>query len=79
MGSDNGGTTAAILYSIMASCKANQVEPFAYMRGPTESVIGLLAARDCDAAARRLVGGAPGVSPVLVEVAGRTNGAFPRS
>lgn len=32
MGSDNGGKTAAILYSIVASAKANQVEPFAYVR-----------------------------------------------
>ena len=32
MGSDNGGKAAAILYSIMASAKANQVEPFAYVR-----------------------------------------------
>jgi transposase len=32
LGSDNGGKTAAVLYSIMASCKANQVEPFAYVR-----------------------------------------------
>jgi hypothetical protein len=32
MGSDNGGKTAAILYSIMASAKANLVEPFAYLR-----------------------------------------------
>jgi transposase len=32
MGSDNGGKTAAVLYSIMASAKANQVEPFAYVR-----------------------------------------------
>ena len=32
MGSDNGGKTAAILYSIMASAKANRVEPFAYVR-----------------------------------------------
>jgi transposase len=29
LGSDNGGKTAAILYSIMASAKANHVEPFA--------------------------------------------------
>ena len=27
----------------------------------------------------RLVGGAPGISPVLVAVAGRTNAALPRS
>lgn len=32
LGSDNGGRAAAILYSIMASAKANQVEPFAYVR-----------------------------------------------
>ena len=32
MGSDNGGKTAAVLYSIKASAKANQVEPFAYVR-----------------------------------------------
>jgi hypothetical protein len=29
LGSDNGGTAAAVLYSILASAKANQVEPFA--------------------------------------------------
>ena len=32
MGSDNGGKAAAVLYSLMASAKANQVEPFAYLR-----------------------------------------------
>jgi len=32
LGSDNGGKAAAIPYSIMASAKANQVEPFAYVR-----------------------------------------------
>lgn len=32
LGSDNGGKAAAILYSIMASAKANQVEPFAYVQ-----------------------------------------------
>jgi hypothetical protein len=32
LGSDNGGTAAAVLYSILASAKANQVEPFAYVR-----------------------------------------------
>ena len=32
MCSDNGGKAAAILYSVMASAKANQIEPFAYMR-----------------------------------------------
>jgi transposase len=32
MGSDNGGKAAAILYSMMARAKENQVEPFAYVR-----------------------------------------------
>jgi transposase len=32
LGNDHGGRTAAILYSFTASCKANQVEPFAYLR-----------------------------------------------
>ncbi len=32
LGSDHGGKAAAILYSLMASAKANQVEPFAYVR-----------------------------------------------
>jgi transposase len=32
LGSDRGGKTAAVLFSVMASCKANQVEPFAYVR-----------------------------------------------
>lgn len=32
LGSDSGGKAAAILYSIIASAKANQVEPFAYIR-----------------------------------------------
>jgi hypothetical protein len=27
-----GGKAAAVIYSIMASAKANQVEPFAYVR-----------------------------------------------
>ena len=32
LGNDRGGRTAAILLSIMASCKANHVEPWAYTR-----------------------------------------------
>ena len=32
LGNDRGGRTAAILLSFMASCKANQVEPWAYVR-----------------------------------------------
>jgi hypothetical protein len=36
-GSDEGGRAAAVLYSIMASAKANQVEPFAYVRDLIDS------------------------------------------
>ena len=32
LGNDHGGRVAAILYSFTASCKANQAEPFAYLR-----------------------------------------------
>jgi hypothetical protein len=32
LGSDNGGTAAAILYRVLASAKTNQVEPFPYVR-----------------------------------------------
>jgi hypothetical protein len=31
-GSDNGGRTAAILFSLIASCQRHDVEPFAYLR-----------------------------------------------
>ena len=31
-GSDNGGTTAAILFSLLATCHRHKVEPFAYLR-----------------------------------------------
>ena len=32
LGNDQGGHTAAVLLSFMASAKANQVEPWAYLR-----------------------------------------------
>ena len=32
LGNDRGGRTAAVLFSFTASCKANQVEPWAYLR-----------------------------------------------
>ena len=32
LGSDSGGKAAAILYSVMASAKSNQLERFAYVR-----------------------------------------------
>ncbi len=31
-GSDNGGTTAAVLFTLMATCQRHKVEPFAYLR-----------------------------------------------
>ena len=31
-GSDNGGRTAAILFSLMATCQRHHVDPFAYLR-----------------------------------------------
>lgn len=31
-GSDNGGTTAAILFSLIATCQRHKVDPFAYLR-----------------------------------------------
>ena len=45
LGNDRGGRTAAILFSFTASCKANQVEPWAYLR----DVITQLADRRRDA------------------------------
>jgi transposase len=32
VGSDQGGTTAAVLYSLISSCQRHRVEPWAYMR-----------------------------------------------
>lgn len=31
-GSDNGGTTAAVLFTLMATCQRHRVDPFAYLR-----------------------------------------------
>ena len=31
-GSDNGGQTAAILYSLISTCKRHKIEPWAYLR-----------------------------------------------
>ena len=50
VGSDNGGRAAAVLYSVLASAKVNQVEPFAYVRdllmqisgNPPNDLTGLL-------------------------------------
>jgi hypothetical protein len=38
--SDNGGKAAAILYSMMASAQANQVEPFAYVKSLLSQLSG---------------------------------------
>jgi hypothetical protein len=32
LGSDNGGRTAAVLTSLIASCKRHRIDPFAYLR-----------------------------------------------
>jgi hypothetical protein len=31
-GSDNGGRTAAVLYSLVCSCQQNDIDPFVYLR-----------------------------------------------
>jgi len=31
-GSDNGGNTAAVLFSLIATCQRHKVDPFAYLR-----------------------------------------------
>jgi hypothetical protein len=36
VGSDRGGRTAATLYSLVASCKRHQVDPFAYLKDVLE-------------------------------------------
>ncbi len=37
-GSDAGGQRAAIIYSLVASCKLSQIDPFAYLRDVIERV-----------------------------------------
>ena len=37
-GSDNGGRTAAVLTSLIATCKRLRVDPFAYLRDLFEHV-----------------------------------------
>jgi hypothetical protein len=32
LGSDNGGRTAAVLTSLIATCKRHHIDPFAYLR-----------------------------------------------
>ena len=70
LGSDHGGNAAAVLYSVMASAKANQVEPFVYVRDLLVQLSGTFPARGRGATSRRLADGAPRSSSVLVEVAG---------
>jgi transposase len=38
LGSDNGGDTAAVLYSFTATCKLLQIDPFAYLKGIFERI-----------------------------------------
>jgi transposase len=46
LGNDQGGRTAAILLSFVASCKANQVEPWAYIRAMISKMSEQSAAAD---------------------------------
>jgi hypothetical protein len=39
-GSDNGGRTAAVLNSVIASCKRLHIDPFAYLRDICERIAG---------------------------------------
>jgi transposase len=43
LGSDTGGRTAAILYSVVGTCKHLGIDPFAYLR---EALPGLFALGD---------------------------------
>ncbi|MCL5745283.1 MAG: transposase domain-containing protein [Acidobacteria bacterium] len=40
-GSDNGGHTAALLSSLIASCKRHHIDPFAYLRDVFERISSL--------------------------------------
>ena len=48
VGSDRGGHAAAVHYSLMASCKANDVEPFAYVRDVLNQIPTCSANNLCD-------------------------------
>ncbi len=48
VGSDRGGHAAAVHYSLMASCKANDVEPFAYVRDMIDRISGCSVGNLCD-------------------------------
>jgi transposase len=37
-GSDEGGHRAAILYCVVATCKAHDIDPWAYLRGVLERI-----------------------------------------
>ena len=39
-GSDNGGRTAATLFSLIATCQRHQVEPMAYLRDVLTRIAG---------------------------------------
>jgi transposase len=40
LGSDNGGRTAAVLTSLVATCKRLRIDPFAYLRGLFQRISG---------------------------------------
>ena len=40
LGSDNGGRTAAVLTSLIATCKRHHIDPFAYLRDVFQRIAG---------------------------------------
>jgi transposase len=44
LGSDRGGRTAAVLYSLTGTCKRHDIDPFAYL----QDVLRLLPSRPAD-------------------------------
>jgi hypothetical protein len=50
VGNDQGGRTAAVLFTMIASAKANAADPFAYLRDVFKRLPILLAANNSDAA-----------------------------
>ena len=47
-GSDNGGATAAVLFSFIATCERHAVNPFEYLRDVLERIAGTLVSKLVD-------------------------------
>ena len=48
LGSDNGGRTAAVLASLIATCKRHHIDPFAYLRDVFQRISAHPASRLAD-------------------------------